>query len=129
MKRLMNALPLLPFLFFIVGACSKDCDAPIDLSNTTWEDTAVINGIRYDPFKLQLNSNGSAVITIGGFSPFNGSWSKTPNSNVVYFFFDESATNKWKGEGTLNAANTEITGTVTRTAPSVLNGTFRVIKQ
>ncbi|MFZ1528609.1 MAG: hypothetical protein WAT19_07660 [Ferruginibacter sp.] len=128
MKKGILLLLVSALLFF---SCKKDDPAPpVDLSGTTFKGTAVINSINYDPFTIKFNADGTATVTIGSFSPFPGSWNKTPNSSIVYFFFDESATNKWKGNGTLSTNNTKLeNGTVTRTAPSVLNGTFTAEKQ
>jgi hypothetical protein len=128
MKPFKLLLPLLLALTIAVS-CKKEVDAPIDLSNSIWQDSAIINGIIYKPFKIAFNFNGTAAITIGSFNPFTGSWNKTPNSTTVYFFFDESSTIKWKGEGTLNVDENVITGTITRTAPSTLTGTFNAKKQ
>jgi hypothetical protein len=130
MKKLL--FPLL-FLVTVMSACKKDDPAPeppVDLSGTTFKGTAVIGGISYDPFKLQFNANGTAVVTIGNFTPFPGQWNKTPNSSIVYFFFDENATTTWKGQGTLNSANNKLEGgTVTRLTPSTIAGTFTADKQ
>ncbi len=117
----------------IFNACKKDCPAPVvplDLAGSTWIDSANVSGIPYKPFTIVFNADGTAAVTFQGFSAFPGTWSKTPNSSVVYIFFDENATTRWKGQGTLNATNTKIeAGTLTRLTPSTINGTFRVTKQ
>lgn len=129
MKNFIKPFLAIVVLALVVISCSKDADPPIDLSGTNWEDSAVINTLIYKPFKITFNSNGTAQVTIGSFAPFQGSWNKSVSSNQVYFFFDESNTNKWKGEGTLMPDKNTITGTLTRTAPSVFNGTFHVLKK
>lgn len=129
MKSFIKPMLALVFLAIIVVSCSKDADPPIDLSATNWEDSAVINSIVYKPFKIAFNANGTAQVTIGSFAPFQGSWNKSVSSNQVYFFFDENNTTKWKGEGALIPDKNTITGTLTRTTPSVFNGTFHVMKK
>jgi hypothetical protein len=129
MKKVM--LPLL--LLVLMVSCKKDVPAPeppVDLSGTTFKGKALINTIAYDPFKLVFNADATASITIGSFAPFAGSWNKTPNSAVVYFFFSESPTITWKGQATLNAASNKLeAGTVTRITPSTIAGTFTADKQ
>jgi hypothetical protein len=133
MKHLFAGLLCLMFTVGFISCKKEDCptpEQPVNLSGTTWAGTAVINTLNYDPFTLAFNSDGTATVKIGSFSPFNGSWNKTPNSNEVNFFFDESNTIKWKGKGTLNADKTKLeSGTVTRITPSVYTGTFTVNKQ
>ncbi len=131
MKKVLFSTLL--FAILIITGCKKEeCptpETPVNLSGTTFKGSAVINTINYNPFTLLFSADGSASITIGTQS-FTGSWSKTPNSSVVYFFFDESSTTKWKGQATLNAANNKLeAGTLTRTAPSTFNGTFTADKQ
>jgi hypothetical protein len=133
MKRSFNLLVVL-LLIVTVTSCKKECPAPpappVDLGGTTWKGSAVVNTITYNPFTIILNADGTASVQFQGFSAFPGSWSKTPNSTTVNLFFNESATNTWKGSGTLNAGNNKLeSGTLTRTAPSVFNGTFTADKQ
>jgi hypothetical protein len=116
----------------LVAACSKDKEAPPppNLGNTTWKDSAIINGIKYKPFTVQFNEDGTAQVTFAGFSPFKGFWNKLPTSAVVNIYFTESATNTWKGRGTLSTDNTKIeSGTLERLTPSTITGTFVVTKQ
>jgi hypothetical protein len=118
----------------IASACKKtECPVPVEpvnLGGTTFNGSSLINNVSYNPTVFTFNSDGSFVIKLGSVTPFNGSWSKLPNSSVVYFFFDESSTTKWKGQGTLNATNNKLEGgTFTRTAPTALAGTFTADKQ
>lgn len=129
MKSLIKTLMVIPVFVLSLLACTKEADPPIDLSGTTWSDSANIGGIPYKPFSVTFNGNGTAQVTIGSFAPFPGSWNKSVSSNQVYFFFDESTTLKWKGEGTLLLDKNQISGTVTRTAPSTINGTFTITKK
>jgi hypothetical protein len=127
-----------PFMMLIIASalfisCKKDSPAPpppVDLGGTTWKGSALVSSITYNPFTLIFNANGTGTVTFSGYPPFPGTWNKASNSSIVYFFFDESATSKWKGQATLNAANNKLEGGVlTRTAPSVLSGTFTTDKQ
>lgn len=129
MKPKIRTFLVVALIVTTVISCTKDADPPIDLSGTTWSDSANIGGIPYKPFSITFNGNGTAQVTIGSFAPFSGSWNKSVISNQVYFFFDEGATIKWKGEGTLLVDKNQITGTVTRTVPSTINGTFTIIKK
>lgn len=129
MKSLIKTATVIPVFVLFLLACTKEADPPIDLSGTTWSDSANIGGIPYKPFSVTFNGNGTAQIIIGSFAPFSGSWNKSVTSNQVYFFFDETTTNKWKAEGTLVVDKNQITGTVTRTAPSTINGSFTVTKK
>jgi hypothetical protein len=131
MKQMKFFVPLILFVASIFSCKKEDCPAPSpDLSGTTWKGSAVVNSATYNPFTLVFNTDGTATVTFQGFPPFSGSWSKTPNANAVNFFFDESATSKWKGTGTLNSTQNKLeSGTLTRTAPSVITGTFTVDKQ
>jgi hypothetical protein len=131
MKKII--LPLL-ISFLIMCSCKKDdptpVTPPVDLSGTSYKGKAVVGGINYDPFILSFVADGTCTVKIGTFSPFAGTWNKTPNSSIVYFFFTENATNSWKGQGTLNADNTKLEGgTVTRLTPSAIAGTFTADKQ
>ena len=128
MKKSILLLLVSAVLFF---SCKKDDPIPpVDLSGTTFKGTAVIGTINYDPFTLIFNADGTAQVTIGSFAPFAGSWNKTPNSSMVYFFFNESPTLTWKGSATLSTNNTKLeNGTVTRLTPSTINGTFTANKQ
>jgi hypothetical protein len=127
------------FIFlFISGlafaSCKKeDCPVntpPVDLSGTTFKGSAVVGGITYNPFTIVFSSDGSCTVTFQGFPAFPGNWSKSPTSSIVYLFFTESATNSWKGQGTLNTANNKLeAGTLTRITPSAISGTFTADKQ
>ncbi len=132
MKKLLLATVL--FTIFIITGCKKEgCptpEVPVNLCGATFKGAAVVGSINYSTFNLTFNADGSAAVTIGTYAPFPGSWNKTPNSSVVYFFFYESSTLKWKREATLNAANNKLeAGVVTRTVPSAINGTFTADKQ
>jgi hypothetical protein len=109
-------------------ACKKDSSEPVNLGGTIWSDSAVINTVVFKPFTLAFKNDGTMNVTFGPNYTFPGTWNKLPNSNVVYFYFDEDATNKWKGETTLNG-NKMVGGTLTRTAPSAATGTFTATKQ
>ena len=114
-----------------ISACSKDSDPPpLNLGSTVWSDSAIINGIKYKPFTLDFKDDGTATVKFGGFSPMPGFWNKLPTSQVVNFYFTESATNTWKGQGTINSTNTKIeSGILTRLTPSTISGTFVATKQ
>jgi hypothetical protein len=133
----MKKLFLFAFtIALFASSCKKtDCPVqvlptpPVDLSGTSFSGPALVNGASYNPTKFIFSADGTCTVQFTGFPAFPGSWSKSPNSNVVYFFFDESATNKWKGQGTLNATNNKLeSGTFTRTAPTVITGTFTADK-
>jgi hypothetical protein len=127
------------FLMLFVAAiaftsCKKeDCPTvtpPVDLSGNTFRGSAVVSGITYNPFTIVFSNDGTCSVTFQGLPTFSGSWSKSPTSSIVYFFFDETATSKWKGQATLNTANNKLeAGTLTRTAPSAITGTFTADKQ
>ena len=134
-KLILSVIVLTSFLMLTLPSCTKDAPAaaatpaPLDLSGTTWRDSAIVNGITYKPYTMTFALDGTGTETFSGFPAFPGTWSKTPNSNTVYFYFVENASTTWKGQGNLSAGNTIITGTLTRLTPSALSGTFRVIKQ
>ncbi len=129
MKPLM--VLIIASAFFV--SCKKDNPAPpppVDLGGTNWKGSALVNSITYNPFTIVFNADGTGTVTFSGYAPFPGTWNKAPNSGIVYFFFTESATHKWKGQATLNAANNKLEGGVlTRTAPTVISGTFTTDKQ
>jgi|GEM_PF-7008839 len=131
MKRYYSLAVLAAFVAILfTTACSKDSDPPVNLGNTTWSDSAIINGIKYKPFTLKFNNDGTAEVTFAGFSPFKGFWNKLPTNATVNFYFTESATNSWKGQGEVNSTNTKIeNGTLTRLTPSTISGTFVATKQ
>jgi hypothetical protein len=130
MKRSLNLLVTLLLVITVVSCKKKEDPPPVDLSGTTWKGSAVVNTISYNPFTIVFNADGTATVQFGTIPAFMGSWSKTPNSAAVNFFFDESSTSKWKGSGTLNTENNKLqSGTLTRTAPSALSGTFTADKQ
>ena len=109
--------------------CSKDIDPPPEnLGSTVWSDSAIISGIKYKPLILDFRDDGTATVKFGGLSPFPGFWNKLPTSQVVNFYFTESATNTWKGQGTVNGTTLE-GGTLTRLTPSTISGTFVATKQ
>lgn len=112
-------------------SCKKDDNSPsgFDIRSTTWSDSANVGGIPYKPFSISFNADGTAKVTFSGYSPFPGSWNKPFTHDTVFFFFDENATTTWKGVGVFGKNNTEIKGTLTRTAPSTITGTFTVKKQ
>ncbi len=121
-------------IVLFASACKKtECPVPVEpvnLAGTTFSGPAIINNVPYNPSVFTFNGDGSFTIKLGAVSTLNGSWSKTPNSSIVYFFFDESPTTKWKGQGTLNTINNKLEGgTFTRTAPTPLAGTFTADKQ
>jgi hypothetical protein len=131
--KFFNPLMMLIIASALFISCKKDCPTPVppvDMSGTTWKGPALVNPTTYNPFTLVFNADGTGTVTFTGFPAFPGSWNKAPDSGIVYFFFDESATNKWKGQATLNTANNKLEGGVlTRTAPTVISGTFTTDKQ
>lgn len=129
-KIILIAIALITF----ASSCKKtECPAPevpVNLAGTIFSGPALINAVNYNPSVFSFFADGSFTVKLGSLTLLNGSWSKTPNSSIVYFFFDESATNKWKGQGTLNATNNKLEGgTFTRITPSALSGTFTADKQ
>jgi hypothetical protein len=132
-KNVMKKI-IFPLLLLVLSiSCKKDVPAPeppIDLSGTVFKGPAVFGTISYASFILTFNADATASIKVGGFAPFSGYWNKTPNSSVVYFFFNENDTYKWKGQGTLNAAGNKLEGGIlTRLAPSPNSGSFTADKQ
>jgi hypothetical protein len=132
MKKLLFIAVLFTAVF--VSCKKKDCPVlvpPVDLNGTTFKGSAIISGtITYNPFTIIFGNDGTCTVTFQGFPPFPGSWSKSPNSSIVYLFFDETATTRWKGQATLNATNNKLEGgTLTRVTPSLISGTFTVDKQ
>lgn len=127
------------FLFAITlaifaSSCKKtECPVPVEpvnLGGTIFSGSALIGAITYNPSVFSFFADGSFTVKLGTFSLLYGSWSKTPNSSIVYFFFEESSTTKWKGQGTLNATNNKLEGgTFTRVTPSTISGTFTADKQ
>ena len=117
--------------FLFISAYSKESDPPpVNLGSTMWTDSAIISGIKYKPFIIDLRDDGTATVRLGSFSPFPGFWNKLPTSPVVNFYFTESATQTWKGQGTINSTNTKIeSGILTRLTPSTISGTFVATKQ
>lgn len=129
MKR-SKTLLIVALCFMILNACKKDAEPPVNLGGTTWSDSATILSTVYKPFKVVFNQDGTALIIFSSYPPFSGTWNKPANSQKVYFFFEESATNKWKGEGTLNNGKTKIeSGVLTRTVGVPLSGTFHLVKE
>jgi hypothetical protein len=129
MKR-SKTLLIVALCIMILNACKKDAEPPVNLGGTIWSDSATILTAVYKPFKVVFNQDGTAIVSFSGYPSFSGTWNKPANSQKVYFFFDESATNKWKGEGTLNNSNTKIeSGVLTRTAGTPLYGTFHLVKE
>jgi hypothetical protein len=129
MKR-SKTLLIAALCFIVINACKKDHEAPVNLGGTTWSDSAKILTYVYKPFTVAFNQDGTATVTFSGYTPFVGTWNKPANSQTVYFFFEESATNKWKGEGTLNNSNTKIeNGVISRTSGPALSGIFHLVKQ
>ena len=130
MKLLKISFLLLTITLFAVACQKDDDDPPFDLGGTTWEDSANINSIPYKPFIVAFAADGTANVTFATSGPFKGFWNKSPNSQIVNFYFTENSTTTWKAQGTLNGDNNKIeSGVLTRLTPSVYTGTFRLSKK
>lgn len=120
--------------FFIFGlllfsSCKKDHAVPVDLAGTTFKGAARVNDVYYNPFSLVFTTDTTALIVFDVLLPFPGKWSKTSNSRVIKFTFDEGS-NKWEGEATLNSSGDKLeNGTLFRSIPSPMVGTFTADKQ
>jgi hypothetical protein len=130
MKKLFFTFIVLTAIF---SSCKKETcpvvEPPVNLSGTTFKGIAIISGITYNPFTIVFSADGTCTVTFQGYPAFPGTWNKTPSSSVVYLFFTESPTNSWKGQGTLNSTNNKLEGgTLTRTTPTVITGTFTADK-
>jgi hypothetical protein len=129
----MKKIFLVALLFgTIFTSCKKTtCDvpvAPVDLSGTTFKGAFLASGINIS-LSLTFNADGSMVAVAGGSGNLPGTWNKSPNSNLVNFIYEASATSKNKGSGTLNAANNKITGTLFSTAAPGTLYNFSLDKQ
>ena len=116
---------------FFIFSCSKDSDPPpVNLGSTIWSDSAIVGTVKYKSFILDFKDDGTATVKFGSLTPFPGFWNKLPTSQVVNFYFTESATHTWKGQGTINGTSTKIeSGILTRLTPSTISGAFVATKQ
>jgi hypothetical protein len=130
----MKKLFIFIFISGLAFASCKKTDCPVqtpppDLSATIWTGPSAVNTIAYTMnFTLAADGTMTGSFTGGGTFPFTGTWSKSPNSSLVYIFFTQAG-NTWKGQGTLNAASNKIEGgTLTQLTGGAFTGTFNVSK-
>jgi hypothetical protein len=137
MKKLLLAAVLFTALF---TSCKKENnvqETPVNLGGVVFKGRLTLsNQDVYDPTTITLNSNGTANFNLRSSAnnvnlTYPGSWSKMPNSNIVYFFMDEifslppnkTYISKWKWQGNLNAnANKIESGTISIAGFVVTNG-------
>ncbi len=120
-------------LFFT--ACKKSDPTPTptpDLAGTTWTGSATIAGIPVTQTYV-LNANGTlsgATVSAGGSFPNAGTWSKTPNSSVVYMYFTiVSVSGNYSAQGTLNSAGNKIeSGTASNSSNATYTYTYTITK-
>jgi hypothetical protein len=129
----MKKIILLAFIFgAIFTSCKKaTCDvpvAPVDLSGTIFKGAFFVSGINIS-LSLTFNADGTMIAVVGGTGGQPGTWNKSPNSNLVNFIYEASATSKNKGSGTLNAENNKITGTLFSVASPNNLSNFSLDKQ
>lgn len=118
MKKTIYIAILFLTIGMIATSCKKDCTS-VDLSNTKWRGTLTVNSIIFDSTVVTFNENGKFSGTsaqsggIGTPNPFDGTWSKTPNSNKVYMHHTVlSVPGTYEATATLNSDNTKLEGGV-----------------
>jgi hypothetical protein len=128
MKKMFLVALLLGAIF---TSCKKTtCDVPatpVDLSGTIFKGTYTTNGT--STLKITFNVDGTMILLFGTTTNYQGNWNKSPNSNLVNFFFADAALNKWKGSGTLNTENNKIAGTLNTITGPTISGTFSLDKE
>jgi hypothetical protein len=104
---------------------------PVDITNTVFKGNITFTGIDiYDNATISFKNSGvtdyffrTGVIGVG-------TWGKPSNSNVVNIVYNGSASNIWKGTGTVNADGTKIeNGILTQTTGGNGAGTSTMTKQ
>jgi hypothetical protein len=130
MKKLFLASIIFGAIF---TSCKKTtCDvpvAPVDLSGTIFKGNFSVSATINLSLSLTFNADGTMVAVVGGTGNHPGTWNKSPNSNLVNFIYEASATSKNKGSGTLNAENNKITGTLFSVASPNNLSNFSLDKQ
>ena len=120
-------------LFF--SSCKKDSTTvvtPVDLSNTTWTCSTTVNAIPVTQTYI-FNANGTlsgSTVSTGGTFAMAGTWSKTPNSSIVYMYFTiVTVPGSYTAQGTLNSTNNKIeSGTATNSSNAVYTYSYTLIK-
>jgi hypothetical protein len=128
--KLIKILCLTIGLIAVVTSCSKTTVSSVDLGNTYWSGSAVVNSQSFNRFEVALYDDGSADLYFNSISPYLGTWNKRPNKDSVFIYFEDNVGEKWRGEARLNSNATRMEGGMfIRLTNTPLTGTFTTAKQ
>lgn len=132
MKKTILFGALAATLLFFASCKKDDPTPPADLSNTTWNGSTTIAAIPVTQSYV-FNANGTlsgSTTSTGGTFALAGTWSKTPNSSVVYMYFTiATVPGNYSAQGTLDGTGTKIeSGAATNSSDASYNYTFSLTK-